>query len=135
MTDDQWGLLVGAAVLAVAALVTRLVTRRAAEGRLRPNHVAGMRTTATLSSPEAWRAGHVAAVGWTGGTSTVCLILALAAAVLAVAGVDVVWGVGFLTAGAAVLLGGAIGGAVAAHRAAKDVRDDRARKRPGRNRA
>lgn len=122
MTDDQWGLLVSAVVLAVAALVTRLVTRAAAAGRLRPNQIAGMRTTATLSSPEAWRAGNLAAVGWTGGTSTVCLILALAAAVLGMAGVDVVWGMGFLGAGAAVLLCGAIGGAVAAHRAAKDVR-------------
>lgn len=44
----------------VASIVAG-TTRAAAQGRLGPNRFAGIRTTATLSSPTAWSAGHQAA--------------------------------------------------------------------------
>jgi hypothetical protein len=37
------------------------IDRRAADGRLGRNAVAGIRTRATLRSDAAWRAGHAAA--------------------------------------------------------------------------
>lgn len=56
------------AALALAALqcacgaLVAVVTRRAADGRLRRNQLAGIRTAATLRDDAAWRAGHAAAV-------------------------------------------------------------------------
>ena len=55
----------GLAVLQlVAGAAVSLVTRRAADGRLRRNPLAGIRTGATLRSDAAWQSGHVAAVPW-----------------------------------------------------------------------
>jgi len=56
----------GVSVLVALALVAAgvgvaAVTRRAADGRLPRNPLAGLRTSATLRSDEAWRAGHAAA--------------------------------------------------------------------------
>lgn len=123
MTDDQWGLIVGAVVLLGAALAVRYVCRAAAGGTLRPNHIAGMRTTATLSSPEAWQAGHRAALGWTDRTAIACVVVLVLAVVLGITRDDVGWGLGLLTGAAGVLLIGTVGGGVTAHRAAARVRD------------
>jgi uncharacterized membrane protein len=51
-----------AALQCAGGALVALVTRRAADGRLRRNQVAGIRTAATLRSDAAWRAGHAAAV-------------------------------------------------------------------------
>ena len=50
-----------AVVLLGSGVAVSLVTRRAADGRLVRNAVAGIRTRATMTSEGAWRAGHVAA--------------------------------------------------------------------------
>lgn len=64
--DEEVPLLAAVALAALqfgcGALVA-VVTRRAADGRLGRNHVAGIRTAATLRSDAAWREGHAAAVG------------------------------------------------------------------------
>jgi hypothetical protein len=55
---------VGTALLLLAAgAAVSVSTRRAADGRLARNSVAGIRTGATMRSDEAWRAGHEAARG------------------------------------------------------------------------
>lgn len=62
--------LVGVAMVGAGVLVVR-IARRAAEGQLGPNVIAGIRTKATRSSPEAWAAAHAAGLslsvlgGWT----------------------------------------------------------------------
>lgn len=62
--NDQTALLLataGTGVLLVAAgwLLLRMA-RRAANGELRRNPIAGVRTSTTLSSDAAWRAAHIA---------------------------------------------------------------------------
>ncbi len=125
MTDDQWGLIAAAVVLVAGAVLARQVTRAAARGSLRPNHVAGMRTSATMSSPEAWQAGHRAALPWTDTAAAGCLVLAVAAVLLMVADVGLGWSLGVVTVGAVLLLVGALGGGLVAHRVAKRVRAGR----------
>lgn len=53
-------LLIGLLVVATGATVS-VVNRRAADGRLGRNSVAGIRIRATMRSDAAWRAGHAAA--------------------------------------------------------------------------
>lgn len=113
--------LVGAVVLAAAAVVTLVVVRAAASGRLRPNHIAGMRTSATLSSPEAWQSGHVAARPWSDAAAVAAIVPAAAGAVAAIAG-SAAWASGLVLAGALLLLAGVAAGGVVAHRVARDVR-------------
>lgn len=55
-------LLLGLLMTGCGAAVS-LVGRRAADGRLRRNAVAGIRIGATMRSDAAWRAGHAAARG------------------------------------------------------------------------
>ncbi len=50
-------LVVGLALVATGFLVVG-IAERTADGRLGPNRWAGIRTRATRSSPEAWRAAH-----------------------------------------------------------------------------
>ena len=100
------------AALALAALhcscgaLVALVTRRAADGRLRRNQLAGIRTAATMRDDAAWRAGHAAAVphsdaaGIAFGLSG--LLAALAPSAPVFAGVLLV---GVTVAGALLLLG------------------------------
>lgn len=127
MDDDLTGLVLvlPAALLAVGALVVRWAVRAAVDGRLPPNHVAGMRTSATMASPEAWQAGHRAARPWTDGSAAVALVLAGAAVVLGVADAGTAWTAGAILAGAGALLVGAVGGGVAAHRVASRMRTER----------
>ncbi len=50
------------ALVAASGWIAIEVARRAADGRLGPNGWAGTRTRATRSSPEAWKAAHLAAL-------------------------------------------------------------------------
>lgn len=49
-------------LIAVAGLSVPYISRRAASGRLKRNHVAGIRIPATMASDEAWVAGHKASI-------------------------------------------------------------------------
>ena len=66
------------ALLAGTGLAVALLTRRAADGRLRRNALAGIRTRATLSSDEAWRTGHAAARGLSDAAGVVFVLSGLA---------------------------------------------------------
>lgn len=70
-----------APALAVVGVLTWSVTKSNAHDGSVPNNVAGMRTRATKSSPEAWVRGHRAAVP--AATSTMRLGVVLAVAALA----------------------------------------------------
>jgi hypothetical protein len=61
-----------AVLLIVAAVVLWVVATRAANGSLGPNRWAGLRTRATMASPEAWVAANRAAQA---GTQTAAVIL------------------------------------------------------------
>lgn len=61
-----------AVLLIVAAVVLWVVAARAAHGSLGPNRWAGLRTRATMTSPEAWVAANRAARA---GTQTAAVIL------------------------------------------------------------
>lgn len=56
--------LLGGFSLALAGGILWGVTRMAADGEMGANPVAGIRTAATTASPEAWVAGHRAALPW-----------------------------------------------------------------------
>ena len=53
------------AILVVSGLFVIAIAQRGADGRIGPNRIAGVRTAATLKSPEAWMAAHEAALGST----------------------------------------------------------------------
>ena len=74
-------LLVGLLVVATGVAVA-LVNRRAADGRLRRNAVAGIRVRATLRSDAAWQSGHAAARGTSDAAAAVFVLTGLAATVL-----------------------------------------------------
>ena len=63
--DDRLALLLTAictgALLVAAGWLLMRVARKAAEGTLRRNHLAGIRTRVTLSSDAAWQTAHLAA--------------------------------------------------------------------------
>ena len=122
MTEELVAVLVVALVMGGAALLVRAVGRAAARGRLGPNQVGGMRTPATMASPEAWRAAHQAALPWSERTAMACLLLTAVAVAVAVAGYPD-WGFGLVLAAALVMLAGTVYGAVVGHRVAKQVRD------------
>jgi len=104
-----------ALVLVGAGVVVAAVTRRAADGRLPRNVVAGLRTTATLRSDEAWRAGHAAARSASDAAGAVFALSGVGALLLRSA-----------PAFAAVVLGGTLGvlvlSVVAARRAGRAAR-------------
>ena len=68
-------------VLVVAGAVVWIIAVRTADGRIGPNPLAGIRTRATMSSPEAWRAAHQAGLGPTrlGGGCSILAGVALVA--------------------------------------------------------
>ena len=104
-----------ALVLVGAGLLVASVTRRAADGRLPRNVLAGLRTTATLRSDEAWRAGHAAARSASDAAGAVFALSGVGALLLRSA-----------PAFAAVVLGGTLGvlvlSVVAARRAGRAAR-------------
>lgn len=101
--------------------VTVVVSRRARSGRLERNHLAGLRTTATLVSDAAWRRAHevaggrMQAAGWLlVGTGVTAAGVALAGAADAGVGMTIL-------AGTAIATGVLLWGCVAGHRAARDL--------------
>jgi hypothetical protein len=101
-------------LMVVCGAVVSLVGRRAADGRLGRNAVAGIRLSATLRSDAAWRAGHAAAKGPSDVSGAVFAATGLVAAVVR----DAPWFAGVLLVGAhaglAVLLVGVRRAVVAA---------------------
>ncbi|MGV1009870.1 MAG: SdpI family protein [Dermatophilaceae bacterium] len=73
------GLIVADLVIAAAVAGT---TKAAMMGRLKPNALAGIRTSATRSSPQAWVAAHRAAWPWAVGIGVVGVLGAVSASVL-----------------------------------------------------
>ena len=90
-------------LLLLSGVAVAAVNRRAADGRLRRNALAGIRTRATLASDAAWVAGHVAARPLSDASAAVFaatgLLAALASRAALFAGVVLVG-----TVGATVLL-------------------------------
>nr|WP_297423622.1 SdpI family protein [uncultured Actinotalea sp.] len=121
--EDQGVLLAGAALLVVGSVAVRAVGRAAADSRLGPNRGAGFRTRATLSSPEAWRAGHHAGRPVTDLAGLVGAVLATVAAVVILVGGPPGLVLAAFLASAAALLTGALVGGVRAHQAARAVRE------------
>lgn len=102
-------------------LVMVPLTRMAADGELGPNSAAGIRTRHTCASPEAWIAGHAAALPRLKATVPVALLTAGSSIAAQVVGGGA-WGVGVGLAGLLVELAvvvSALGPANAAARAAK----------------
>jgi hypothetical protein len=66
----------------VSGIAVALVNRRAADGRLRRNAVAGIRIRSTLRSDAAWRAGHAAARPASDAAGAVFAVTGLAATVV-----------------------------------------------------
>ena len=136
--EDQIGwteallVMIGVGVLLVGAgLLIMSVARKAADGRLGPNALAGIRTRTTRSSAEAWQAAHQAGLrptllaGW---ASIASGVIALIAGIIASSGGDdpnramLVWSITMLS-GTALLVGLVIYGATKGQAAARQVRD------------
>ena len=119
------------ALMVVAGLAIIGMARRAADGRLGPNALAGIRTRTTRSSPGAWQAAHQAGerltvlAGWAGAASGV---IALIAGLIAGWGGDdpnramLVWTI-TLMASTALMVGLVISGALKGQAAARQVQD------------
>lgn len=108
----------------LGSLVTAEVGRRAAAGTLDRNHLAGIRTPATLASDEAWRAAHEVAGGTIVAVGVLSTVLTVGVAGVALAGAsDVVVAVVLLVV-AAVLTIGAVAAGVRGDRAARAVAAD-----------
>ena len=121
-----------AALMAGAGLVAIGVANRTADGRTGRNSLAGTRTSATMSSDEAWHAAHDAGRGlsvrggWVGviaGAASLpiaagCWLFGLSADLVVAVALAVSTGIG--TVG---ILGFTVAGAVQGHRAAVEVRD------------
>lgn len=141
LANDEIGWLGAHAVVWLTAVImvgsgflVRGIAARAADGRLAKNGLAGIRTKATMSSDEAWRAAHQAGEVLTkrGGSASVVFGLLAMIAGPAMALFDVGDPEGYIIVGM-VLIGVAtvallalvIAGAVSGQRAAVEVRDRR----------
>ena len=93
-------LLLGRLMVGAGAVVSG-VNRRAADGRLGRNAVAGIRIASTMRSDAAWRAGHAAAQGPTDASAAVFAATGLVAVLVR----DAPWFAGVLLVGAHVGLG------------------------------
>lgn len=113
------GALVIAGSLAVGGVLVVVVTRRAARGELARNHLAGVRTPATLASDRAWLAAHRAALPAT----TVGGAIAIAGSLLLLLRPGPAGTLVLLAVVGGGLLAGVIGGAVQGVRAARAVAD------------
>jgi uncharacterized membrane protein len=110
--------LVGPIVLDAAAVLVLVLTWLAARGSLPLNPVAGLRLPSTMRSPEAWQAGHRAALPTVVVTVAVILLASIAAFV-DTSDVDRAVVVSLSCAGVLVL--GMIVACVLASRAARDA--------------
>ena len=106
--------------LVAAGLLLMWIGRKASTGTLQRNWVAGIRTTTTLASDEAWMAAHVAggpAMTWAGVASV------LAGLALLVRPSDAV-GLVIVLAGTGVMLALVVVSAVKGQRAARAIGDE-----------
>lgn len=115
-------------VLVGAGLLVLRINRQAAQGNLGPNLFAGIRTKATRSSPEAWKAAHEAGMQQSvlGGWIMVAVGVAAPVVGLIAGGSDdadkaMVWWTVVLLLGITVSVGCIIAGAMKGHVAAKAV--------------
>lgn len=114
--------------MVVAGIAVIVISKRAADGRLGKNRLAGIRTRATLSSDEAWEAAHQAGLrpslvgGWISmATGIVPLVIGVVLALFDLATAEqymVVWTV-LILSGVAVVLVAVVLGAIIGNRAAK----------------
>ncbi len=113
-------------VLVVAAgLLLVVVARRAAQGRIRRNPIAGIRTAATMASDEAWLAAHRAGESLTalGGWIFVATgAVTMAGARLGAA--EAAWPAAVLIGGMLLALGAVVTGGIRGHRAARAISED-----------
>ncbi|MEM7338392.1 MAG: SdpI family protein [Actinomycetota bacterium] len=121
-----------AAVLVAAGIGVYVIAARTASGRIGRNNYAGIRTPATMSSDEAWLAGHEAGEAFAkwGGlvaviTGAVSLLPALLAPVFGDDGRDTIatWWTFTIMLGTVLMVTFVLVSAVQGHRAAKEVRD------------
>ena len=121
MTDEAMvGLLAMLVSTVVLPAVSLPLTRRAADGRLGPNDVAGIRTRATKASDAAWRAGHGAALPFLAPAVPVAVAVVVLAVTVQLVGGGT-WGVAVAAVGFAAELGIVLRSAWVADRAARLV--------------
>lgn len=119
-----WGVI--GLLLVVSGWLVIVVAERAADGRLRRNAWAGVRTRTTRSSDEAWSAAHRAAEPLTKAGGAIMIVSAPVAALLGLTlgrnpdAAMGVWAAG-LIAGTMVAVALVIAGAVKGQRAAREV--------------
>lgn len=120
MDSELTGLVVALLGVLTLPLVSIPITRVSARGEAGPSSATGIRTRHTTASPEAWRAGHAAALTPVTGTGWV--------AAAAVAGAVTVqylaggpWGVGVALAGLAIQTCLIVAGTLRADHAARRV--------------
>lgn len=104
--------------LLVGSALTSWVGRRGADGSLERNHVAGVRTSATLASDEAWDAAHRAASPMTRMTGDASVLATVGAAAVLIAGASPRVVLLLVLVICLLLLGGVVVAAVTGHRAA-----------------
>lgn len=114
-------MLIGALVMAVAGVVVVVVAVAARSGRLRRNHVAGIRLPSTMRSDETWLAAHRAGFWPTALGGAVAVAGGVIAAVVVLARGDDGVGAGIVLGTAAVLLAGVVIGGVLGVKAARRV--------------
>lgn len=112
-------MLIGALVMAVAGVVVVVVAVTARSGRLRRNHVAGIRLPSTMRSDEAWLAAHRAGFWPTALGGVAAVGGGLTATVVVLARGDDGVGAGIVLGTAAVLLAGVVVGGVLGVKAAR----------------
>jgi hypothetical protein len=115
VSEDQVGALVLGAVACAVGPFVHWLTERAATGRLRRNYWAGLRTSRTLASDEAWVDGHRAALPWTRRTAGATVLLGAMTLCLAVPAPDAALVTGL--AAVALVVAGALLSVRGAHRA------------------
>lgn len=105
----------------VGAVVMWIVAARAATGAIGPNRWAGLRTRATMASPEAWVAGNRAARA---GIQTAAVILGVTGVVVGL----LAWTTDLLPlillVGIALMVGSLVRGCILGNRAAQNVTSD-----------
>lgn len=116
MGEEQVGALVLGGTAALLGPLAHRLTGLAASGRLRRNLWAGLRTSRTLTSDEAWVAGHRSALPWTRRTAWASVALGLVTVALTLAGHPTAAIVAGVVAVVGVVLGLLLG-VRAAHRA------------------
>lgn len=121
MSETDAVALIATGLLVVAAgLLIVVLARRAAQGRIRRNPIAGIRTAATMASDEAWLAAHQAGEALTalGGW----IFVATGAVTMAGArlgALDAGWWAAVLIGGMLLALGAVVAGGIRGHRAAR----------------